>query len=93
MEDKIGVALGMNRIGVNYYNLNRYEKSLEFHLKNSELSDRENSFAAYYNLGITYRSLKNYDESLDYFRRALEWAKDFKVRESRIDRYVGVNSS
>ena len=79
MEDKIGVALGMNRIGVNYFNLNRFEKALEFHLKNVELSDRENSFAAFYNLGINYRSLGKYEEALDYFRRSLEWARDFRV--------------
>mmetsp|Transcript_20124 Transcript_20124/g.17243 ORF Transcript_20124/g.17243 Transcript_20124/m.17243 type:complete len:131 (+) Transcript_20124:1091-1483(+) len=82
MEDKIGVALGMNRIGVNYFNLNRFEKALEFHLKNVELSDRENSFAAFYNLGINYRSLGKYEEALDYFRRSLEWARDFRDVES-----------
>lgn len=79
MEDKIGVALAMNRLGVNYFNLGRSDKSAEFHLKNLELSDRENCFAAYYNLGISYRSLKKYEESLQYFQTAFEWAREFKV--------------
>jgi len=81
MEDKIGVALAMNRIGVNYFNIGKFQKSIEFHQKNLELSDRENSFAAYYNLGISNRSLANFDESLKYFRMALDWSKEFKVRK------------
>jgi len=31
MEDKIGLALGANRIAVNYFNSNEYAKALEFH--------------------------------------------------------------
>jgi len=81
MEDKIGVALALNRLGVNYFNIGRADKSVEFHLKNLELSDRENCFAAYYNLGIAYRSLKNYEESLKYFQGGFDWAQEFKVRE------------
>jgi len=79
MEDKIGVALALNRLGVNYFNIGRADKSVEFHLKNLELSDRENCFAAYYNLGIAYRSLKNYEESLQYFQGGFDWAQEFKV--------------
>lgn len=79
MEDKIGVALAMNRLGVNYFNLGRADKSVDFHLQNLELSDRENCFAAYYNLGISYRTLGNYEESLKYFHTALEWSREFKV--------------
>ena len=82
MEDKIGVGLAMNRLGVNYYNLSRADKSSEFHLKNLELSDRENCFAAYYNLGISLRSLKKYDDALSYFQTAFEWAREFKVLSS-----------
>jgi len=82
MEDKIGVALALNRLGVNYFNIGRADKSVEFHLKNLELSDRENCFAAYYNLGIAYRSLKNYEESLKYFQGGFDWAQEFKDLES-----------
>ena len=74
MEDRIGMALAVNRIGVNNYNINKFDKSVEYHLKHLELSDIENSYAAYYNLGITYRNIKNYDESTLYFTKALEWA-------------------
>jgi len=82
MEDKIGVALALNRLGVNYFNIGRADKSVEFHLKNLELSDRENCFAAYYNLGIAYRNLKQYEESLQYFQGGFDWAQEFKDIES-----------
>ena len=39
MEDKIGLALGANRIAVNFFNSEEYEKSIDFHTKNLELSD------------------------------------------------------
>ena len=79
MEDKIGVSLALNRLGVNYFNLGRADKSVDFHLKNLELSDQENCFAAYYNLGISYRSLKKFEEALHYFQTANDWAREFKV--------------
>ena len=79
MEDRIGMSLAMNRIGVNYYNDGKQERSLEFHLKNMELSDRENSFAAHYNLGIAYRNLSRFLDSLNSFNDALDWSKEFKV--------------
>ena len=39
MEDKIGMALGTNRVGFNYYNAGNYVKSIEFHKQNIEYSD------------------------------------------------------
>jgi len=60
MEDKIGMSLALNRIAINFYNDGKYEKSMEFHLENTKLTDFENAFAGYYNLGITYRKLNDY---------------------------------
>ena len=34
MEDKIGLALGANRVAVNYFNDKNYEKAIEYHKKN-----------------------------------------------------------
>ena len=79
MQDKIGVALGLNRLGVNCFNVGRVEKSVSFHTKNLQFSDGENSFVGFYNLGICYRSLKEYEESLKYFKTAYEWACEYKV--------------
>ena len=79
MEDKIGMALATNRIGVNYFNQKRYDKSVEFHLQNISLSDIENAFAGYYNLGIAYRKLKEYDQAMENFQKSLEWSQQKEV--------------
>ena len=55
MEDKIGMALGANRIGIDYFHICDYAKSIEYHKVNIENSDSENCFAGYYNLGIALR--------------------------------------
>lgn len=67
MEDKIGQALGANRIAVNYFNNKDYNNAIEYHKLNIELSDIENKFAGYYNIGIAYRKIQNYEESLTNF--------------------------
>lgn len=74
LEDPVGAALALNRLGVAYHKIRNYEKSLLFHTKHKEYTDKENLFAAYYNLGITQRLLKMYDESIVSFTKALEWA-------------------
>ncbi len=80
MEDKIGMALATNRIGVNYFNEKRYDKSVEFHLQNVTLSDVENAFAGYYNLGIAYRKLKEFDLSIENFQKSLDWSQQKEVK-------------
>lgn len=57
LEDPIGAALALNRIGVLYFKRKKIEKSLEFHLKHSKLTDSESAFLAYYNIGICHRLL------------------------------------
>lgn len=74
LEDPVGAALALNRLGVAYHKLKNYDKSLMFHMKHKEYTDKDNLFAAYYNLGITQRLLKCYDESVQSFTKALEWA-------------------
>ena len=74
LEDPVGAALALNRLGVAYHKIKDYEKSLLFHTKHREYTDKENLFAAYYNLGISQRLLKMYDDSVKSFSKALEWA-------------------
>jgi len=45
-----------------------------FHMKHKEYTDKENLFAAYYNLGISQRLMKNNDEAVQFFTKALESA-------------------
>jgi len=39
MEDKVGMALAMNRIGINLFNSGAKKRSIEYHLKNIEFTD------------------------------------------------------
>jgi hypothetical protein len=55
LDDPVGASLALNRIGVAYYKKRKISKSLKFHLKHCEFTDKENVFAAYYNIGICYR--------------------------------------
>jgi tetratricopeptide (TPR) repeat protein len=48
-------------------------------LKHCEFSDKENIFAAYYNIGISSRFLKKYKEGIEAFKKALEWAVTRRV--------------
>jgi hypothetical protein len=34
MEDKIGMALGSNRVAINFYNYGHYTKSIDYHKQN-----------------------------------------------------------
>ena len=80
LDDPIGASLALNRIGVAYYKAKKYNKSLRFHIKHSEFTDKENMFAAYYNMGISSRVIGMYDKSVEYFNKALEWAHTREVR-------------
>ena len=80
MNDKIGMSLAANRIGINYFNLNEFERSLEYHKHNITLSDIENTFAGLYNLGICYRKLNDIMNSIYNFKKSLDWAKQRDVK-------------
>lgn len=74
LEDPVGAALALNRLGVAYHKIKNYDKSLMFHMKHKEYTDKENLFAAYYNLGISQRLLKRNEDAVQSFTKALEWA-------------------
>ena len=74
LEDPIGAALALNRLGVIYHNAKKYEKSLQFHLKHFEFADKQSRFAANYNLGISYRMLGNFSQSVSHFQKGLKLA-------------------
>ena len=43
--------------GIEAFKNKEYEKSIEFHINNINLSESENKFSGNYNLGIIYRNL------------------------------------
>ena len=79
MDDKVGMDLAMNRIGINLFNIGYYDESIEFHEKNVEYTDQENAFAGLYNLGISYRKAGKLNQSVVYFEEALSWALERNV--------------
>jgi tetratricopeptide (TPR) repeat protein len=83
LDDPIGAALALNRLGIVYYNLGKIDKSIKFHLKHAEFSDKQNKFAAFYNLGISYRHLNNLQESIKYLNKSLSWANKRMDAESQ----------
>lgn len=57
MEDRFGMSVGANRVGISYYNCGDLEKSITFHNENLKLSSQNNCFIGFYNIGICYRKL------------------------------------
>lgn len=83
LDDPIGAALGLNRLGVIYFNQQKYLKSLQFHQKHCEFTDIENKFAAYYNIGLCQRALNQYTDSLRSLSEALRLAEERQDQESQ----------
>jgi len=69
LEDPVGASLALNRLGVAYHKLpeSNHQKSLLFHEKHMEQTDKDNLFASYYNMGISNRLLGKYDKSIENF--------------------------
>lgn len=76
LEDKIGIALGANRLGICEYNRGKYGSSVSYHEENVRLSNVENRFVGLYNVGISYRKMNRLDEAINSFSTALSWAND-----------------
>ena len=87
LDDPIGAALALNRLGVSYHKNNNHQRSLQFHIKHEDFSDQENVFAAYYNIGMCMRMIGNTEDSLKYFNKALDWANKRTDFESQCVTY------
>lgn len=82
LDDPIGAALALNRLGCVYFSLGKYQLSLQFHQKHCEFAERDNLFASYYNLGICHRILGDIEESIEYFHKAYDWSSNRYDTES-----------
>lgn len=70
----MGASLALNRLGVCFYKVGQFDKSLLIHKKHLACTDQDNSFASLYNIGICYRALERPDQAHPFFERALDWA-------------------
>jgi len=82
--DKIGIVIALNRLGINYQHLRDFRKSLENHLQTLEYSTQPDYFAAYYNVAIALRKLHHFSQAVAYLQKALAWTKEFKVTKIKI---------
>jgi hypothetical protein len=57
---KIGMALGSNRVALSEYYRGNINKCVTYNQENLKLSDKDNSFAGFYNLGICFRKLDRF---------------------------------
>lgn len=78
MDDPVGSALAINRLGVIYFKLKKFDKSLKFHIKHEEYADRDNVYASCYNIALCYRFLRQNEQSIIYFKKSLDYVRDDK---------------
>ena len=67
MQDKVGMAFALNRIGIGFYFLQDYEASTRYNKMCLAIIDAENIYSIYYNLGICLRKFKEFPKSLEFF--------------------------
>lgn len=72
------IAFCHNRIGINFFMLQKYDLSLEHHLFCLQKSAQESRFFALYNYGLALRFLARYEEALQSFHECLEFSKEVK---------------
>lgn len=72
INDKRGISLAYNGLGILEKNRNNFIKSLEYYYKAIEPLDKEKDkgryATIYMNIGIVYRNLKNPKRALDYYK-------------------------
>ncbi|WP_353094020.1 tetratricopeptide repeat protein [Tissierella praeacuta] len=61
-----------NNLGVNYHNLEEYDKALEYYLKSIEYVEEDETYLPFNNIAKTYRILEQYDKAEEYLKKGLE---------------------
>lgn len=69
MQDKVGMAFALNRIGIGFYFLEKYDVSLKYNKNCLEMIDNDNEYSVLYNIGICFRKMKDFFESLKFFEK------------------------
>jgi signal transduction histidine kinase/tetratricopeptide (TPR) repeat protein len=75
VQNKIEKADILSGLGMIYYNINDYTKSLDYRFKALKIYEEENSEKGksqeYSNIGMTYSDLSNNDKAIEYLEKAL----------------------
>lgn len=81
LEETEACALAINRLGVIYFKLNYFNRSLRYHLTHLQLSCEEDLFVSHYNIGVSLRGFKRYKKAVDRFIIALDFANRYSDLE------------
>ncbi|RNA14117.1 tetratricopeptide repeat [Brachionus plicatilis] len=81
----------LQKIGLDYYNMGKYEKALEFNNKSlmmkekihSNRPDHPNFALTLHNIGLVYDKMRNFEKALEYYDKSLKIAE--KVYLNRPD--------
>lgn len=75
LQDKVGISSAWNVLGIIYYYMGDYIKSIEYHLKSlkirEELGNEKKLATSYNNIALVYLAIENYETALNYLRKAL----------------------
>lgn len=88
LQDKIGMGFALNRVSCGQYYCGNYEDAIHQNTRCTELMDKDNVYATYYNSGIFLRKLGKCSAALGEFQKvlsnkqALDWALNREDEES-----------
>ncbi|HOP03256.1 MAG TPA: tetratricopeptide repeat protein [Tenuifilaceae bacterium] len=67
-------------IGLVYYNLNTYDKAMEYFMESLKLSEsigyKPGIIASFNNIGMIHESLGNFTQSVDYYNKSIDLSKE-----------------
>jgi len=75
LEDEKNIALLYNNLGIDYYRLYDYNKTMEYYQKSLDkriqIADSLGIADSYNNIAMVYDEQKQYDKALEYYKKAL----------------------
>ncbi len=79
--EKTNFIITCNRLlGLVYYNLNTYDKAMEYFMESLKLSEsigyKPGIIASLNNIGMVHESLRNFLQSVDYYNKSIELSKE-----------------
>jgi tetratricopeptide (TPR) repeat protein len=82
-------SYALTSIGIAYYNLKEYQKSIEFHQKSlaidTELKNRSRVAMALRNIGLAYQVQRNFSRAFQLFEQSLAVRRELKDSAKVID--------
>lgn len=73
---------GLQNLGIAYYNIGDYEKTIQYFIKALRIEEERNNVKgmsqAFNNLGIVFDEIGRKDKALEYYKRALSIKEEFR---------------